>query len=181
MTKVLAVRFLVMSVWLLLCASSLIKAQKPSDRPLPEMNGGLSQVFKDIQYEIVDIKRVAEYQDQFSRYGRNVGKKWIAGPNEDIAIVRIHVKRFGENSGFSLMSMAIQDFNGEMYPGTMTCFLGVRGKESETNPKDDDIELPVEVPKLGQFASLRLILLVPVEEEQRVAVQKITFNISALK
>lgn len=144
------------------------------------MNGGLSQVFNDVQYEITDIKRVAEYRAQAFAIGKSIEEKWIAGPNEDIALVRIHVKSLGKNKGFSLAlwETAIQDVNGEIYPGKRSRLLG--GKESITNPKEYDYELPYEVPKLSQFASFRLFLLVPVEEEQRTTVQKINFNISAL-
>ena len=144
---------------------------------LPEIKGSHLQVYQDIRIEITAIKRMNEYQSYWQNSERARGRKLIAEPGFEIALVKINTKRLGDNPGISVNSLYIYDSKGKEYEAKTRAFtLGTRG-ESAVDSKDLDYEFPVQVPKGTQFSAIQLRQITVKETEPFAVHQKITFDV----
>ena len=145
---------------------------------LPEIKGAHFQVYQDIRIEIIAIKRLGEYQAYWHNSERVHGKKLIADPGFEIALVKINTKRLGDNPGISVNSLYIFDSKGKEYEAkTRTFTLGTRG-DSSLDSKELEYEFPVQVPKGTQFAAVQLRQLTVKDVEPFAIHQRITFDVS---
>ncbi len=144
---------------------------------LPEIKGSHFQVYQDIRIEITAIKRMGEYQAYWNNSDRVRGKKLIAEPGFEIALVKINTKRLGENPGIKINSLYIFDSKGKEYEAKTRAFtLGTRG-ESSLDSKELDYEFPVQVPKGVQLSAVQLRQLTLKDVEPFAIHQKITFDV----
>jgi hypothetical protein len=144
---------------------------------LPEIKGPHFQVYQDLRIEIAGIKRMNEYQSYWHNSERPRGKKLIADPGFEIALVQINTKRLGDNPGISVNSLYLFDSKGREYEArTRTFFLGTRA-ESGTASKEHVYELPVQVPKGTQISAVQLRQFIVKETQPFVVHQKISFDV----
>ncbi len=59
---------------------------------LPEIKGSYFQVYQDLRIEITAIKRMDEYQAYWNNSERARGRKLVAEPGFEIALVRIIIE-----------------------------------------------------------------------------------------
>lgn len=144
---------------------------------LPEIKGAHFQVYQDLRIEIAGIKRMNEYQSYWHNSERPRGKKLIAEPGFEIALVQINTKRLGDNSGISVNNLFLFDSKGREYEARARAFfLGTRS-ESGIDPKEHVYEFPVQVPKGTQFSAVQLRQFIVKKEPPFAVHQKITFDV----
>jgi len=171
--KLLSIIFL--TICFIFLPFSSISAQGSIE--LPEIKGPHFQVYQDLRIEITGIKRMDEYQAYWHNSERVRGRKLVAEPGFEIALVRINTKRLGDNPGISVNTLFLYDSKGMEYVAqTRTFFLGTRG-ESGIDPKEHNYEFPVPVPKGTQFSAVQLRQFIVKEIQPFVVHQKITFDV----
>jgi len=148
-----------------------VAAQESVD--LPEIKGSHSQEYQELRIDIIKIVRMEEYQPYWqSDSNRARGRKRKAAPGFEIALVYIHTKRLNDKQAGISVNLYIYDVKGKEYEAQTRMFtLGI-------DPKEQNYEFPVEVPKGTQFSAVQLRHSIIKEVPPFVVGQKITFNVS---
>jgi hypothetical protein len=160
------------------CLSSFSKIEAQQIPELPEIKGSHSQVYKDVKIEIVDLKRVTEFQDHWPNSDHPRFPKVIAEPGEEIVIIHIHSERLASNPGIRVSELILYDAQGEEYESSMHSFFIGTGSESRFDPPTHEYELPVIVPTGKRFSAVQLRQHIYRNESPQQLVQKITFELS---
>jgi len=140
---------------------------------LPEIKGSHSQDYQELRIEVTKIMRMEEFQPFWqSNSNRARGRKVVAKPGFEIALVSIHTKRLSDKPASISVNLYIYDVKGNEYVAHTRSFtLGI-------DPKEEDYKFPVEVPKGTQFSAVQLRHSIIKEVPPFVVSQKITFNVS---
>lgn len=159
---------------LLLCVC--VKAQENIE--LEEIRGSNSQIYQEFRIEITSIKRLTEYQPVWRESGRPRGRKIVAEPGFEAALVSIKARKLGENSGISINNLCLYDFSGNEYQSQTRAFFIGASDESKSGQIENQYEFPVIIPKGMRFAAVQLQHFQVKETQPVIQHQKITFDVS---
>ena len=159
---------------LLLCVS--VKAQENIE--LEEIRGSNSQIYQEFKIEITSIKRLAEYQPVWRESGRPRGRKIVAEPGFEIALVNINARKIGGNSGISINNLYLYDFSGNEYQAQTRAFFIGANDEFKSGQIENQYEFPVIITKGIRFAAVQLQHFQVKEIQPVIQHQKITFDVS---
>lgn len=159
--------------------SSYAAAQESID--LPEIKGAFSQEYQELRIEITGIKRMQEYQPHWRSSERSRGRKIVAEPGFEIALVNINAKTLGAKSGINVNSLYLRDSKGNEYEARARPFFIGAHSESGFDSKEQNYEFPVIVPKGTQFSAVQLRQFIVKDTQPFIVHQKITFDVSEFR
>lgn len=153
-----------------------VKAQENIE--LAEIRGSNTQIFREFKIEITAIGRLAEYQPVWRESGRPRGRKIVAEPGFEIALVSINARKLGANLGVSVNSLSVCDFGGNEYQAQTRAFYIGANDEAKSGQIEYQYEFPVVIPKGIRFSAVQLQHFQVGEGEPVIQHQKITFDVS---
>ncbi len=113
-------------------------------------------MYQGLKIEIAEIKRLKVYQPVWRESGRPRGRKIVAEPDFEIALVQLKAQDLGNKRGISVSHLYLYDSDRREYAAQTRAFFIGASDESNIDSKKDSYEFPVMIPKGTRLTAVQL-------------------------
>lgn len=150
---------------------------------LPTIEGGVRQIYKDFEIEVVSLQRMPEYQEYFAGTDHPRGRRLVPPVNHEVVLAKLRTKRLAPTGGpLASLSVAGVDLiseTRETFVGGRSRFIGGAITRFD-DPVEIEYDFPVVVPLGHVFEFSQIRHSIQRESQPYIVIQKIRFAIGSL-